>query len=552
MKLFPLCFFVALFLIQALVVVSQPVPNIQNLQSDYRPEQDLNRTMREIEARRLEAELSKELEQLEQPEPEEPEPEHVDKAPEVSVMVRQIIFNPGSVVLSDDMLSGMVADYLNRQVTLQQLNELVEKINRIYRERGYITAMAVLPPQQVKDGILRIALIEGRVGKVVIENNKSTRESFITERVSIPKGKVVSIKDLDSDLQWFNHTSDLRLQIRLQAGEKPGATDFVITAIEPAKYEFVLFGDTAGSSNTGRNRAGLSYTDRSISGKRNSIALTIMTASTLRTALLNYSWPIDTRGSRLGLAYSVNNLSVSRDDINAFRIDGNSGSIGVNYTRPMVATQRLREEMQFQIQRQSTKNEVLGARFVDDKTVRYRVSRNYLRLSPGELIFFSPEFVYSKYEGLGEKKDTRKITFNCLWQRRLRGKQSISLRLNMQYAPDEYLASSDLYYLGGLYTVRGYSESLLGGDSGINARFDFEFPTDIANSTRFFVFYDWGRIHGKSLLTTRIIHSAGFGINQVLDKVWNVRANVGYPFIKRIGDQDVSPFRIDLSLNKRF
>ena len=41
--------------------------------------------------------------------------------------------------------------------------------------------------------------------------------------------------------------------------------------------------------------------------------------------------------------------------------------------------------------------------------------------------------------------------------------QMLSARLDAQWSADDYLLSAEQFYIGGMYSVRGYEESFLGG-----------------------------------------------------------------------------------------
>src|SRR5450830_344793 len=102
--------------------------------------------------------------------------------------VREIRFEPASEILTAQELEALVADFRGRSLRLSQLRELVGRINELYKAKGVITARASLPSQDVTDGIVRIQLIEGRIGHIGIEGNASTREAYIADRLTLNPG----------------------------------------------------------------------------------------------------------------------------------------------------------------------------------------------------------------------------------------------------------------------------------------------------------------------------------------------------------------------------
>ncbi len=87
-------------------------------------------------------------------------------------LLRQIVIDE-SAILSPEEIRSVLARYEQKQATIADLNLAVQELNSLYRQKGYATAMAVLPPQQVRDGMVRLRLIEGRVGKIVIAKTRA-------------------------------------------------------------------------------------------------------------------------------------------------------------------------------------------------------------------------------------------------------------------------------------------------------------------------------------------------------------------------------------------
>ena len=50
-------------------------------------------------------------------------------------------------------------------MTLAELQQIVARINALYQKKGQLTAMAVLPPQEVTAGLLKYALLKVAMAK---------------------------------------------------------------------------------------------------------------------------------------------------------------------------------------------------------------------------------------------------------------------------------------------------------------------------------------------------------------------------------------------------
>lgn len=269
---------------------------------------ELRRQQEQMERRRLEREMQERrgAEESEIEAPQQPS----EKPPEGGRFRLRAVDFDASEILTPEVREKIAADYLGREVTLSDLYEIVEKLNALYEKQGYITCRAYLPPQTIHEGRVHIGLFEGRVGTVQVQGNAHTRSKYIEDRMHLETGSVPRYQDMDEAIRWFNATNDVTLHLTLKAGEKPGTTDFVLTANEPKNDAFTLYGDNAGSESTGLWREGLYYTNHSLSGWRDRLTVGFLRTQGLKSFTASYSYPLGTRGTRLELSGSMNSTEV--------------------------------------------------------------------------------------------------------------------------------------------------------------------------------------------------------------------------------------------------
>src|ERR1044071_8274475 len=70
-----------------------------------------------------------------------------------NIIVREFRFD-GNTVYSDEVLSKATAPYVNRPITLDDLEEARRAITLQYVTNGYVNSGAILPDQSVRDGIV--------------------------------------------------------------------------------------------------------------------------------------------------------------------------------------------------------------------------------------------------------------------------------------------------------------------------------------------------------------------------------------------------------------
>ena len=90
----------------------------------------------------------------------------------------------------------------------------------------------------------------------------------------------------------------------------------------------------------------------------------------------------------------------------------------------------------------------------------------------------------------------------------------------------------------------------IGGDAGVNVKFDYSFKTKI-KGLNFVTFADWGRLSGDTLLTTKEIYSAGFGLDFHRGNLF-LSIYTGYPLKDKIGDQKIDKSVTNFTLSYEF
>jgi hemolysin activation/secretion protein len=65
---------------------------------------------------------------------------------------------------------------------LPALQSMADRITRHYQKNGYLLARAHLPTQDIRDGVVRLAVLEGQYGQIRL-NNTSTLDSAVAQNV---------------------------------------------------------------------------------------------------------------------------------------------------------------------------------------------------------------------------------------------------------------------------------------------------------------------------------------------------------------------------------
>lgn len=220
-----------------------------------------------------------------------------------SLVVQHFEFS-GNTIFTDAQLAALVADYTGKPVSLIQLYEAADRITSHYVEAGYTLASAQLPAQKISEGVVKLEVIEGRVGKVVYEGLKGYRPGDLEVYVAGTAGQVYRGDTFEEGLRAIDTLPGLDARALLRPGEVYGSTDIVVQGKE-TPYEGSFFVDNSGRDTAGETRVGVQLDVNNPLGGGDQLSLLGLRSSDdlLEYGSLGYSLPTGWQGSRLKFSY---------------------------------------------------------------------------------------------------------------------------------------------------------------------------------------------------------------------------------------------------------
>ena len=429
------------------------------------------------------------------------------------VLISRIAVDASEVFAAAE-IQAITAPYENREVSISELHEVVGKINELYKSKNYITAKALLPPQTIKDGVVRIQLIEGRLGKLLLSGNQYTRDTFFMDRFNLVNGDLVRLDSLEQQLTYFNMTNDVRLRAELKSGAAFGTTDIVLIAQEPENQQFLLFSDNAGSKTTGQYRFGFSWMNRSLTGNRDTLSLVPVWSEGTLAGSLSYSVPVQDSG-RLAISYDKNRIDILSGPYAHLNITGYSSDVGLTYSWPQSVRSGFKTEHSFQVHSKDSETLFDGTKTLDTgvKTAAYGYTLQ--ANSSKKAVYVHHEITRGYADSTGQRKYFLKYTLSAVRQQALSDGVIRTLRLSGQVTPDKNLPTVEQFSLGGMSSVRGYENGLLLGDKGYLLSAEWSKP--LYEKITGFIFVDHGgafpfKGDNESIDSNDFLTSVGVGV----------------------------------------
>ncbi|RZJ43877.1 MAG: ShlB/FhaC/HecB family hemolysin secretion/activation protein [Brevundimonas sp.] len=99
-------------------------------------------------------------------------------------------------------------------------------LEKVYHDKGFQTVSVVVPQQDPRRGIIRLEVVEGKVGRLRVHGARFFLPSRIkAEAPSLAEGNVPDMKQVEKEIVGLNRLGDRRVTPVLRAGVEPGTVD---------------------------------------------------------------------------------------------------------------------------------------------------------------------------------------------------------------------------------------------------------------------------------------------------------------------------------------
>lgn len=451
---------------------------------------------------------------------------------------------PESQVLSGTRLSQLAEPLEQRAVGLDELRQLVDGINALYREGNYVTARAVLPPQHIVDGVVRIELIEARIDEVDLVDNRTTRDGYIRRRLGVREGAFADVNALEDALRAFNSVNDVQLRALLQPGSRPHTTSYVVQAAEPERHHLAVFADNAGREVIGTERAGLTYTNNSLTGYRDRLSAGLSVADGANAGYLVYGRPLNRFGTLATVGVDYSQIVIVSGELATFGVKGESTIVSAFLSHPLRVGPMGSLYGLFGISLKDSATDFDGVDRFESAVRLLSIGADYQRVGSYFTLYARPRLNVG-VERLGG--DSSFTTFN--------GDAGIvvspayahqfALRVRGQLADTRLLPSAEQFQLGGVASVRGYPEGLLIGDQGYLVSAEYRYmglSGGMRHAWQPFLFADHGGVFtsasAKPGHDSQYLTSAGMGLSYRFSDKLTANVQVGFPLSGRPALED--------------
>lgn len=454
-------------------------------------------------------------------------------------VLRRLVFDKSKFITPDE-LSAIASKYVGKQVDIAGLQRVVADINLLYAQRGIVTAIATLPPQNANNGVVKIKLTEGRLQKTTVEGNKQTSKDYILQGVEHPAGEVLDVPKLNRDVVWFNRTNDVQIRALLQPGSNFGLTDLQFAVTEPPRNTLQLFVDNQGVETTGRNEGGVYYKLHGLAGIDDRLTFYGIKSEGNLNGNASYNIPFNPWGGRLGVSYTQGDIKIVQGPFKTLDVTGRSNQASVNMAQPFWATQTFLFQGIGAYTYGTSQSDFSSVSVTNDRYTK--ASGGFSANWAGDFYSVTAAPVFNRIDWhdkiLGGDRSFDTFTGSLNGTVRLPAQFYAVGLASYQYTWEKLLPGDQIFSIGGPTTVRGYHTNQVAGDSGYY--FNLELHRDLSSLVKgldMYVFTDSGSIFSTAPTSVQL-DSSGVGLSWTPWAPITLETSVGIPWRPVTSDQD--------------
>ena len=199
-------------------------------------------------------------------------------ADEARIVVKTLHIT-GQSLYSTDELVALTGFKPGAELTLTDLRGMAARISDHYHRHGYFVAQAYLPPQDIKDGAVTIAVSEGRYGNVNLNNSTNLSNDLARGLLSgLNTGDPIAIAPLETRLLLLSDIPGVTVRSTLVPGASVGASDLIVDVVPGPRISGSIDFDNAGNRYTGENRIGSTVNLNNLAGRGDVLSLRSVTS----------------------------------------------------------------------------------------------------------------------------------------------------------------------------------------------------------------------------------------------------------------------------------
>ena len=472
----------------------------------------------------------------------------------------------GANPLSPEQTAQMLQPFTGEQRKLSQIEQAALTLEKALRAEGYIFHRVFVPVQKPANGQVTLQVIAFSIDKVDIAGN----ENFSTDNIrrslpSLTEGSVPDIRAVGQDLTAANANPAKQVTVTFRESAKADAVDASLRVkdSEPLTYFVSYSGNMPASGknpddSVSRITGGIQHANLWDRDHVASATYTTDPSKLDKVALYGvyYQFPVYGRGLNLSGYYTSSDVNAGLGSLGLPDVNGKGQFIGARVTYSMPRTGPALQTVGLAVDDrrfdQGLPGTAVGSFPVSAKYTYRRdeswgsvggyaeYATNTSGGSNNNSATYTAQGADFNWESWRIGLDGNYRSTNWLWSAKLRG----------QFSANKLIAGEKLS-LGGAGSVRGFTDAVARGDSGMFWSLETTGPEMFLPQMRPLLFVEGGQVQTTSAAANEELGAAGVGLRWNVYKV-DLSADLAYATKVNSTEKQVDPMRLHLAAFYRF
>lgn len=414
----------------------------------------------------------------------------------------------GATSFPAELLAELVKPWVGRKLDINGLNEAAGALTRHYQAQGHLLTYAYIPAQRVADGVIELAVLEGKLEAVQIVTAQDVRlrdEVVQAHTDALAEQRPVLQANVERQLLLLNDIPGVTARAAFTPGGSTGGADIVVSVAEDEPLDLRLELNNHGSRSTGEYRAGIGLQLRDLFGWGDSTQARAQVSAKggLVSGSLATQMPLGGNGFRVGASVSRLTYQLA-GTFRQLGAAGNANTVGVDASYPFIRSADTNLSVKFGLEKKRLRDDILVNQTSNPKTNRIAeltvsfdrrdgwggVSAGYVAASMGSLSLLNDD--RRALDTLNTARAYRKLGGQVVRQQSLGGPYSLYARVAGQ-ASGGNLDSSEKFGLAGPGGVRAYAPGEASVDQGALVTLEARYAHEYLGGN-----FVWGLFHDRA------------------------------------------------------
>lgn len=231
----------------------------------------------------------------------------------------------GETLFPENELIAAAAFKPDREMTLPALQAMAARITEFYNQRGYFVAQAYLPPQDITNGIVTIAVVEGRFGEISLLNQTVVSDVVLTRILNgLDSGDPVNAAPLERRLLIISDMPGVAVSSTMAPGAAVGTSNLVVKVSPGPRVSGSVEADNWGNPYSGAYRLGGTVNYNEPFGIGDVLSLRVLQSTTGGLTYGRASYQAQVYDATVGVALTAFRYSLGKQfsDLDAHGTEG--------------------------------------------------------------------------------------------------------------------------------------------------------------------------------------------------------------------------------------